>query len=170
LEVLEVIEVVDKNGRGREGPIRRYMDLLIYKLAYKLALEVSKLTKTFPREERFELGRQLRRSARSIVANIVEGWAKRHSPAEFKRHLLIATGECAETGLWLQFSADENAAKKEACLALQADYSKLGLMIYRLWKTWKKFDSTDSPESAGFSATSRTSKTSITSRAYERTH
>ncbi len=158
------MEVMEKNGKGREGPIRRHSDLVIFKLAYKLALEVSKLTKTFPREERFELGRQLRRSARSIVANIVEGWAKRHSPAEFKRHLMIATGECAETGLWLQFSADEGAAMRDNCAALQTQYSKLGLMIYRLWKTWKKLDVGERPELPV------TSKTSRTSGAYERPH
>jgi four helix bundle protein len=162
---MEVVEVVEGNGQVRSGPIRRYSDLLIYKLAYDLATEVSKLTKSFPREERFELGRQLRRSARSIVANIVEGWAKRHSPAEFKRHLLIATGECAETGLWLQFSADESAAERSACASLQTQYSKLGLMIYRLWKTWKKLESHEDAEP---SITSKTSKTSKTSRTYER--
>lgn len=163
---MDVLEVVDKSASGRAGPIRQYSDLLIYKLAYKLALEVSLLTKRFPQEERFELGRQLRRSARSIVANIVEGWAKRHSPAEFKRHLLIATGECAETGLWLQFVCDEGIAKPDRCTALQAEYSKLGLMIHRLWKTWRRLDSEDNPQ---FSATSRTSKTSRTSGNHERT-
>lgn len=157
---MEVVEVVDQNGKGRSGPIRHYRDLLIYKFAYELALEVSRLTRTFPREERFEMGRQLRRSTRSVVANIVEGWAKRHSPAEFKRHLLIATGECAEAGLWLEFSADEGFADRTVCASLQTQYSKLGLMIHRLWKTWKRLDSTGDPE---LPMTSRTSKTSRTS-------
>lgn len=154
-----MLEVVEKDAQERAGPIRRYTDLLIYRLAYKLALEVSKLTKTFPRDERFELGRQLRRSSRSIVANIVEGWAKRHSPAEFKRHLLIATGECAETGLWLQFSADEGAASIRDGMALQTQYSKLGLMIHRLWKSWKKIDGAETPEPPITSKTSKTSRT-----------
>lgn len=162
MEVMEVVEVMEKNGAGRSGPIRRYSDLLIYQMAYKLALEVSKLTKTFPREERFERGRQLRRSARSVVANIVEGWAKRHSPAEFKRHLLIAIGECAETGLWLQFSADEGIANRQACMGLQTSHSKLGLMIHRLWKAWRKLETLEPPQPPV------TSKTSRTSGAYER--
>jgi hypothetical protein len=97
IEVKEVEEVKEvKERTRRSGPVKQYSDLLIYKQAYRLALDVSKWTKQFPREEQFELGRQLRRSARSVPANIVEGWAKRNSAAEFKRHLVIAAGEIAE--------------------------------------------------------------------------
>jgi hypothetical protein len=60
-EVKEVEEV--KETAARVGLVKKYGDLLVYKQAYCLALEVSKLTKRFPREEQFELGRQLRRSA-----------------------------------------------------------------------------------------------------------
>jgi hypothetical protein len=74
LETKEVKDVKEVEDRTRRiGPVKRYSDLLIYKQAYRLALDVSKWTKQFPREEQFELGRQLRRSARSVPANIVEG-------------------------------------------------------------------------------------------------
>jgi len=66
-----------------------------------MALEVSALTRTFPKHEQYELARQLRASARSIPANIAEGWAKRQSAAEFRRHLQIAIGSCEETQVWL---------------------------------------------------------------------
>jgi len=82
---------------GRAGAVRTYSDLLVYQQACRLALDVSKLTKAFPRQEQFETGRQIRNCSRSVAANIVEGWAKRNSAAEFKRHLMIAIGECAET-------------------------------------------------------------------------
>jgi hypothetical protein len=79
-EVKEVEEVKEiKDRRVRTGPVKNYTDLLVYKQAYRLALAVSKFTKRLPREEQFELGRQLRRAARSVPANIVEGWAKRLS-------------------------------------------------------------------------------------------
>ena len=107
-EVKEVRESKDRNVRL--GPLKTYSDLLVYKQAYRLALAVSRLTKKFPREEQFETGRQLRRSARSIPANIVGGWTKRNSPAEFKRHLLIAAGEVAETKFWIELAADEGMA------------------------------------------------------------
>ena len=74
---------------------------------YSLALDISKTTRSFPPFEQFEIGRQVRRAARSIPANIVEGWAKRSSAAEFKRFLLIAIGSCDECKLWLDMSRDE---------------------------------------------------------------
>ena len=135
-DVKEVDEVKEK--AKRQGPVRNYTDLLVYKQAYRLALDVSKLTRVFPREEQFELGRQLRRSTRSVPANIVEGWAKRNSSAEFKRHLVIASGEVAEIKFWLDLSADEGFAAKSECEKLKIEYSRLGMMIHNLWKEWRK--------------------------------
>jgi four helix bundle protein len=135
-DVKEVKEVEDRNVRL--GPVKTYSDLLVYKQAYRLALAVSRLTKKFPREEQFETGRQLRRSARSIPANIVEGWTKRNSPAEFKRHLLIAAGEVAETKFWIELAADEGMTARNLTDDLFKEYSKLGYMIHKLWKEWRK--------------------------------
>ena len=132
----EVKEVEEKKPRA--GPVRNYADLIVYKQAYRLALEVSKVTRAFPRQEQFELGRQIRDSSRSVAANIVEGWAKRNSSAEFKRHLVIASGEAAETKFWLDLAADEGIAAKNRCEELKAEYSKLGMMIRNLWKQWRK--------------------------------
>jgi len=123
---------------NRAGPIRRYSDLLVYQQAYRLALEVSALSKAFPRQEQYEMGRQIRSSSRSVAANIVEGWAKRASAAEFKRHLQIAAGECEETRFWLDLARDEGLASKPKAEALGAEYAKLGMMIRNLWKEWRK--------------------------------
>lgn len=138
-EVKDVKEIKEiKETAARVGPVRSYGDLLVYKQAYRLALEVSKLTKGFPREEQFELGRQLRRSARSVPANIVEGWTKRNSAAEFKRHLLIAAGEAAECKFWIELAADEGISEKAAAKQSLNDFAKLGFMIHKLWKEWRK--------------------------------
>lgn len=138
-EVKEVEEVKELKDRGtRVGPVKNYTDLLVYKQAYRLALEVSKFTKRLPREEQFELGRQLRRSARSVPANVVEGWAKRLSPAEFKRHLVIAAGEVAETKFWVELASDEGFVPNNLAEELIKEYSKLGFMIHNLWKEWRK--------------------------------
>ncbi len=64
-------------------PIKTYKDLNVFRESYRVALEVSRTTRKFPGAEQFELARQLRRAARSIPANIVEGWAKRASAPEF---------------------------------------------------------------------------------------
>jgi four helix bundle protein len=135
-EVEEVKEVKERNGRS--GPVKTYNDLLVYKQAYGLTRRVSIFSKTVPREEQFELGRQLRRSSRSVGANIVEGWTKRVSPAEFKRHLVIAAGEVAETRYWLELAADEGFVVGSTAESLMKQYSKLGFMIHNLWKEWRK--------------------------------
>jgi four helix bundle protein len=68
----------------------------------------------------------------------VEGWAKRESPAEFRRHLQIAIGECEETRFWLDLTGDENCAPKSKTEPLETEYAKLGMMIHNLWKEWRK--------------------------------
>jgi four helix bundle protein len=138
-EVKDVEDVKEvKERTARAGPVRNYTDLIVYRQAYRLALDVSRMTRTFPRQEQYELGRQIRNSSRSVAANIVEGWAKRNSSAEFKRHLIIANGEAAETKFWLDLAADEGIATKDRCELLKAEYGKLGMMIRNLWKEWRK--------------------------------
>ncbi len=88
--------------------IQTYRDLEVYKEAYEAAIHVSRLSKKFPQVEQYELARQLRRSARSVPANIVEGWSKRSSVPEFKRYLQMAIGSCHETRMWLDMSKDES--------------------------------------------------------------
>jgi four helix bundle protein len=77
--------------------IRTYHDLDVFRESYSAALDVSRICKRLPPVEQYELARQLRRAARSIPANIVEGWGKRASTPEFKRYLQIAIGSCDET-------------------------------------------------------------------------
>jgi four helix bundle protein len=85
-------------------PIRTYHDLDVFRGSYSAALDVSGMVKRFPGFEQYELASQLRRAARSIPANIVEGWGKRASTPEFKRYLQIAIGSCDETRMWLDMS------------------------------------------------------------------
>ena len=134
---MEAKEVKERSERA--GVVRTYSDLLVYKQAYRLALDVSKLTKEFPRQEQFEMGRQLRNCSRSVAANIVEGWAKRNSAAEFKRHLIISIGECAETKFWIDLATDEGFVEAKRAVSLGSDSGKLGFMLHNLWKEWRKF-------------------------------
>jgi four helix bundle protein len=120
-------------------PIRTYGDLEVFQEAYSAALEVSRLTKTFPRLEQVELARQLRRAARSVPANIDEGWAKRSSTLEFKRYLQTALGSCAETRMWLRMSRDEGYLSSEAHARLDQRYERTAAMLTGLWKRWRTF-------------------------------
>ena len=86
--------------------IKSYKDLKVYKLSYKLAMEIFWMTKTFPKEELYSLTSQIRDSSRSVPGNIGEGWAKRRYENIFKRHLIDAIGSCEETKILLDFSLD----------------------------------------------------------------
>ena len=117
--------------------IRTYRDLEVFQESYAAALDVSKLAKRFPPFEQLELGRQIRRAARSIPANIVEGWAKRQSVAEFKRYLQVAVGSCDEVKMWLEMSKDEGYISQEIFEARTSRYNRIGAMLASLWKNWQ---------------------------------
>ncbi len=116
--------------------IRTYRDLEVFREAYAAALDVSRISKRLPSIEQYELGRQLRRAARSIPANIVEGWSKRASTPEFKRYLQIAIGSCDETRMWLELSKDEGYISEKDCQPIKDRYNRLGAMLGSLWKQW----------------------------------
>jgi four helix bundle protein len=120
-------------------PIKTYKDLNVFRESYKLALDVSRAARTFPAHEQFELVKQLRRAARSIPANIVEGWAKRASAAEFKRYLLMSIGSCDECKLWLEMSRDEGYLPAAQCEQLSNRFNLIGAMLKSLWKQWKNY-------------------------------
>ncbi len=119
--------------------VKAYKDLNVFRESYSLALDVSRTTRKFPGPEQFELARQLRRAARSLPANIVEGWAKRSSPAEFKRYLQIAIGSCDECKLWLEMSRDEGFLSDAVCSLLTNKFNVLGAMLKSLWKQLRNF-------------------------------
>ena len=131
--------MAEQEPRGSGEPIKHYKDLLVYQQAYRAALTVSKLTRTFPRSEQFELAHQMRTAARSIPANIAEGWARRESAAEFRRFLQMAIGSCEEIKVWLDFSRDEGYVNGEVLEGLHAEYARVGALLHRLWKSWRKF-------------------------------
>jgi len=81
-------------------------DLAVYKEAYRLAMEIFELSKTWPPEERFSLTDQARRSSRSVCTNLREAWSKRRYEAHFISKLTDADGENSETDTWLDFAND----------------------------------------------------------------
>lgn len=118
-------------------PIRRYEDLLVYQKSYEMALEVHRLTLTFPDFERFELGRQLRTAATSIPVNIAEGFARRSSSADFKRFLTIASGSCSEAKVWLSMAKDLSYLPAQPALQLVKRFDEVGKMLHGLHRNWR---------------------------------
>ena len=83
---------------------RRFRDLEVYKLAFEVAMEIYEISKKFPTEEKYSLTDQIRRSSRSVCANIAEGWRKRKYIAMFINKLSDSAQEAAETQVWLEFA------------------------------------------------------------------
>ncbi len=86
--------------------IRTHKELEIYKLAFGAALEIYLISKAFPVEEKYSLTDQVRRSSRSVCANIAESFRKRRYPKSFVSKLSDSEGEAAETQVWLDFAVE----------------------------------------------------------------
>ena len=86
--------------------LRGHRDLKVFQLAYKLAIQIFIESKTFPKEERYSLTDQIRRSSRSVAANIAEGFRKRRYPNMFVSKLADSHGEASETQVWLDLARD----------------------------------------------------------------
>ncbi len=84
--------------------IRHFRELEVYLLAKDGALRIFETSKSFPIEERYSLTDQIRRSSRSVCANIAEAWRKRRYPNAFVSKLSDAEAEAAETQVWLEFA------------------------------------------------------------------
>ena len=108
---------------------RGYRDLKVFQLSYQLALEVHELTKTFPNEERFALTDQIRRSSRSIPANLAEGWKKRRYQKMFISKVIDAAGEAGETEVWLDFSKDLKYISENKHQKLIKKYDEVNRML-----------------------------------------
>lgn len=83
--------------------IRKHTELRVFKLSFEAGMEVFELSKGFPKEERYSLTDQIRRSSRSVSGNIAEAWRKRKYPKSFVAKLSDSEGEAAETQVWLDY-------------------------------------------------------------------
>ena len=109
--------------------ISRHDQLDVYSLAFQAAQKIFELSKAFPVEERYSLTDQIRRSSRSVCANIAEGWRKRRYRAAFQSALNIAEGEAAETQTWLDFAEQcRHLAPREA----ESQHSTFDVVIGKL--------------------------------------
>ena len=84
--------------------IRTHRDLDVYQMAFDLAMQIFEESNSFPKEERYSLTDQVRRSSRSVCANLAEAWRRRRYQASFISKLSDAEAEAAETQVWLDFA------------------------------------------------------------------
>ena len=84
--------------------IRHYRELDVYRMGMDALMRIFEVTKRFPPEEKYSLVDQIRRSSRSVCANIAEAWRKRRYPAAFVSKLSDSEAEAAETQVWLELA------------------------------------------------------------------
>ena len=113
-------------------PVRDFVDLRVYQGAFVAASEVFQVTKRFPIEERYSLTDQIRRSSRSVCANIAEAWQKRRYQAAFVSKPCDADGEAAETIFWLAMSFDCGYIATDTHTALHDRYKRIGAQLGRM--------------------------------------
>lgn len=106
-------------------PIKSHEELEAYKMAFDAAMTIYELSKKFPVEERYSLTDQIRRSSRSVCANLAEAWRKRRYEAAFIAKLNDSEAEAAETQTWLKFAVKCNYIDIEKGRELYGTYNRV---------------------------------------------
>ena len=105
--------------------IKTHEDLEVYQTAFKAAMEIFELSKKFPSEEKYSLTDQIRRSSRSVCANLAEAWRKRRYKAAFIAKLSDSEAEAAEVQVWLKFAVECNYLEIDTARNLYKDYNRI---------------------------------------------
>ena len=119
--------------------ITRHSELEVFQRAFEAAMRIFERSKTFPREEQYSLTDQMRRSSRSVAANLAEAWRKRRYPAAFVSKLSDAEAEAAETQTWLEFACRCGYLAEMDLSPLNEEYEVILRMIVSMRvnaKTW----------------------------------
>lgn len=109
--------------------INSFKDLIVYQKAYKLAMGIFEITKSFPKEEKYSLTDQIRRSSRSVTSCIAESWAKRRYVKSFINKLTDSLGEEYETEVWVDYSRDSNYITGQEHADLMNGYDEVRKML-----------------------------------------
>ena len=109
--------------------VKSFRDLHVYKLAKVLSKRVFEISQLFPEEEKYSLTDQMRRSSRSVGAQIAESWAKRNYKRHFISKLTDADGEQLETQHWLEVAADCKYISPETAKEILDKYLEIGKML-----------------------------------------
>jgi four helix bundle protein len=114
--------------------LRSHKELDVYQLAFKTSMEIFHLSKSFPKDEIFSLTSQIRRSSRSVSANIADAFRKRRYEKAFVAKLSDSEAEAAETQVWLDYSLEYGYITKEVHIRINSEYEKIigkiVMMIY----------------------------------------
>jgi four helix bundle protein len=112
--------------------IRKHTDLDVYQRGQAAAMTIFDVSKRFPKEERYSLTDQIRRSSRSVCGNLAEGWRKRRYPQSFISKLTDSEAEAAETQSWLEFAVKCGYLKRDDGAAIYKEYDAIIAMLVHM--------------------------------------
>jgi len=116
-----------------------FKELIVYKKAFQVAMEIYKLSKDFPKEEKYSLTDQIRRSSRSVCANIAEAYRKRQYVRHFISKLTDSDAENSETVVWLDFALECDYLEKEIHSQLLHETDEIGRLLNYMIQNPEKF-------------------------------
>lgn len=116
-----------------------FKELIVYKKAYQLAMEIYELSKKFPLEEKYSLTDQIRRSSRSVCANFAEAYRKRLYVKNFISKLTDSDAENSETVVWLDFALECNYLEKEIHAKFIQETDEIGRLLNYMMLNPEKF-------------------------------
>lgn len=128
-----------KGIMGRRKDLRHFRDLEVYRHSFHAAMSIFQMSKAFLHEERYSLVDQIRRSSRSVCANLAEGWRKRRYLAVFKNKITDSMMEASETQCWLEFCLACQYIKQSEFDKLDNDYEKIIAMLNSMEFNASKF-------------------------------
>ena len=115
--------------------VRSFEQLEVFQRAYRISLDIHRVSLKFPQQEQRGLGEQVRRASKSICANVAEGFGKQsQSVAEFRRFLRIAMGSADEMRVWLRYCLDLGYIDETMWRAWRDEYQAIARMLQGLSK------------------------------------
>jgi four helix bundle protein len=120
------------NRKEKKLRVADYKDLRVYQLAFESAMEIYEMSKAFPAEERYSLTDQMRRSSRSVCANLAEAWRKRRYEAAFVSKLSDSDGEAAETEVHMDFALRCGYLNADAHAKLRDNYDPICAQLRKM--------------------------------------
>jgi len=112
--------------------VKTFRELNVYKLARSAALEIFEISKSFPKEERYSLTDQIRRSSRATKAMLAEAWARRRYKPAFINKIDEALGEAMETQSWLDDAVDCKFITPAQFEKMDGEWRSVAAMLARM--------------------------------------
>jgi len=119
-------------AEGTREWVRSHEQLEVYRVAFDAAMQLFELSSRFPAEERYSLTDQIRRSSRSVCANLAEAWRKRRYPASFVAKLSDADAEAGETLTWIAFARACGYLEEPSATELADRYDRIMAMLVKM--------------------------------------